>query len=452
LEERLLLSAGDLDVSFGQGGFVATPGTGEALAAARQPDGKIVVAGTPDPNDAHASFVLSRYNPDGSLDAGFGDHGIALSQIDGGALLGVAVQADGKIVAVGTTNLFVDPPSLSDGVVIGFNADGSLDTGFGNGGARISFRGYRTYAYASAIALQPDGKIVVDGGDSPYTDTAVINLGRLNPDGSNDNSFYFSATPGTADGLAVGPDGKIYVNAGSLLRVNANGSLDAGFGTNGKVALPHYLPPHRVAPQPDGRVLVAGTAPDPSLAFLTARTYVNGTLDVTFNGSGVAQVFGGNQMSVPASILVQPDGLILVIGTNKTPTTGTPTATSLALARYNPNGSLDTSFGANGLVTTSQNDLSAAAALLQPDGKIVVVGTKTSGVQESFVLTRFLGDTPSGTPNQRFVSQEYLDLLQRPAEAEGLAAWSGLLDSGQASRSQVVQEIERSPEYHRNVI
>src|SRR5262249_47572119 len=115
---------------------------------------------------------------------------------------------------------------------------------------------------------------------------------------------------------------------------------------------------------------------------------------------------------------------------------------------FNPNGSVDVTFGTNGSVTTNfspgSNDR-ASGAVLQPDGKMVVAGT-TSSNNGDFALARYLGDERVVDSNQRFVSQVYLDLFQRPAEPAGLHFWSSLLDQGMP-RSQVVLQIETSPEY-----
>jgi hypothetical protein len=122
-----------------------------------------------------------------------------------------------------------------------------------------------------------------------------------------------------------------------------------------------------------------------------------------------------------------------------------PPVVGVYLARYNPNSTPDTTFGTNGVsgISTSGGNSTAAAAVLQPDGKIVVVGS---------VVARFLGDTPAADANQQFVSTVYLDLLERPADSGGLASWTGLLDSGAETRQQVALGIESSQEYHDLVV
>jgi uncharacterized delta-60 repeat protein len=127
-----MAQAGQLDPTFGNGGKVTTSfGSVDvsnlASAAALQSDGKIVVAGT---SGAAFALTLVRYNTDGTLDTAFGTGGIATDRIsDVSQAFGVAVPADGKIVVVGFVNT-----GASGGAVVRFNANGTLDTGFGQSG------------------------------------------------------------------------------------------------------------------------------------------------------------------------------------------------------------------------------------------------------------------------------------------------------------------------------
>jgi hypothetical protein len=163
---------------------------------------------------------------------------------------------------------------------------------------------------------------------------------------------------------------------------------------------------------------------------------------------------------------VQPDGRLLLagsVGWSHSVLQGS----SPYLARYNPDGTPDTTFGSNGSTTigvspptnpSTNSSSDASAVVLQADGKIVFVGVDSSSdvfggpYKALFLTTRLLGDTPSGDANQRLVSQVYLDLLQRPADPAGLAGWSGLLASGQDTTQQVALAIETSQEYHNLVV
>jgi uncharacterized delta-60 repeat protein len=145
---------GDLDPTYGVAGRVTTDfgGIDSVNAAVLQPDGKIVVAG----GLTEAGFALARYNTDGSLDATFGSGGKVVTPVGGHIQIAfaLALQADGKLVAAGNRG--------DDFATVRYNSDGSLDTSFGSGGeAVIVFGGF---GGARALAVQPDGKVIVGGG------------------------------------------------------------------------------------------------------------------------------------------------------------------------------------------------------------------------------------------------------------------------------------------------
>ncbi|HEX4706267.1 MAG TPA: delta-60 repeat domain-containing protein [Candidatus Udaeobacter sp.] len=423
---------GDLDLSFGSGGVVMTDfntSTDIAYAVALQPDGKLVAAGiTYTDNDfSNQDFAIARYNVDGSLDASFGTNGRVTTDFPGlvAAISAVVVQPDGKIVvAGGAYPLFT---FAGDFKVARYNPDGSLDTLFGNGGIVTTiFPGDGSFAFA--LALQSDGKIIAAGtdffdfnpGDMSDTDFA---LARYNPDGSPDTTFGNSGTI-TTDFLGaeddvysvlIQSDGKI-VAVGSAnspfdyydfaaARYLANGTLDPTFGTGGKVRVDFGNNDLDIANdaalQPDGKIVAAGTTvfdfgvQEP---FALTRFNSNGTVDTTFGNGGLVLIDFGSFLQSANAVLVQPDGKIITVGFPDTELDDS----DFLLARCNPNGSLDPSFGAGGKVRTSLGDLNSGAndAVLQPDGKIVAVGfnptEKASGVE--FALARYLAATSGGSP------------------------------------------------------
>jgi uncharacterized delta-60 repeat protein len=328
---------GSLDPSFGDRGLVTTDLGGDdgARAVAVEGDGSIVAAGASDQRSA-----LVRYLPDGSLDPSFGDGGEVVG-VAPCCLTSVAVQPDGKIVAAGN--------SPTGAYVARFDAEGSLDPTFGTDGRRdLSLGGD---GEVGAVALQPDGDIVVAGGGF---DTA-----RLDPDGALDPSFgdggvAAGGAAGSADALAIDPAGDDVVAGSSggalrLVRYTAAGLPDPSFGTGGvaRLAGPDVTaaaPGNAVAVEPDGTILAAGGGGG---EFLLTRATAAGAPDPAFGSGGEATTAIGEGAAAAALV---PDGTgagFVAVGT------GGESDADFALARYDADGSLDPSFGDAGVVTTN---------------------------------------------------------------------------------------------------
>jgi uncharacterized delta-60 repeat protein len=398
LEDRNLLNAGSLDPTFGVGGLVipAFDMARDAYQEALQSDGKIVVAGsfTPDPPTPAWLFTVARYNPDGSPDTSFGQGGFSYVRDFIGQAFGVAIQNDGKIVVAGETDHGLNPVTGFYQVtfaVARFNSDGSLDSTFGNGGEVITDFG-RDLNLGHRVIIQPDGKIVVSGvsaDDPPYSGYAG------------------------------------YGWAYSLVRYNSNGSLDSTFGSGG-VVLSHFpnvddnLSIQNLALDADGRILLIGSGVGPiSTDFLVVRYNQDGSLDDSFGASGKVLIdFSGN-IDSPVDLAVQPNGKILVVGNSlypgifvfvpETPPPGwipqggpygygyftVPPKNNLVMARLNPDGTLDDSFGIGGEVVTSIHDKALGIAL-QPDGKIIVASSDENTL---LTVSRY---TVDGMPDASF--------------------------------------------------
>ena len=374
-------------------------GADEANAVAVDADGKIVLAGYS--FGTNADFALVRYNEDGSLDTGFDSDGRVTTAIGSGAdeAEAVAVQPDGKIVAAG----YRAASGNDDFAVVRYNADGSLDTGFGTGGKVTTAVGSGA-SRAQAIAVQSDGKIVAAGYGND--DFAVV---RYNADGTLDTGFGTSGVVTTAIGsgadrahaMAVQSDGKIvlagYSHNGSdedfaVVRYNADGTLDTGFDSDGKVttAIGSGIDIGRsVAIQSDGKIVVAGHSNNGSIAdFALVRYNADGSLDTGFGTGGkvtTATRSGANDLAY--SVAVQADGKIVLAGFSDN-----GSSWDLAVARYNSDGSLDTGFGSDGVGTTpiSGEDRAYAAAIQPDDNKIVLAGYSFKGSTNDFAVARYL--------------------------------------------------------------
>ena len=396
-----LAAAGSLDPTFSGDGRQTTvfgPGNSRAEAVAIQPNDKIVAVGTA----AGARFAVARYSLNGSLDPTFSGDGRHTTDFAGdrAGAYAVAIQADGRIVVVGTAG--ASGPLPGNFALARYNPNGSLDKSFsGDGKQTTDFGGYDG---ATGVALQANGKIVAAGGGA-----GSFAIARYHPNGSLDTSFSNDGKRLTnfkgvdqAHGVALQGDGKV-VAAGytadrpraaadfALARYNRNGSLDPTFSGDGKQTTRFADgddQAYGVAIQADGKIVAAGGGSLYSYPsnFALARYRSNGSLDPTFSGDGRRTTDFGGFVDVANGVAIQDDGKIVLAGEDGS-------SFGFGLARYRPNGSLDPSFSGDGKKTTTFASSEAAVAngvALQRDGKIVAAGWASSNSSESFALARYL--------------------------------------------------------------
>ena len=353
---------GGLDLTFGRGGEVTSDFRGSndiANAAALQADGKIVAAGIRFVGNSASvgDFVVARYNSDGTIDKTFGEGGHVVTDFGMTELASaVAIQPDGKIVVAGGT--YPTFPFLGFYALARYNPNGTLDTTFGNGGLVITTFNSQG-AFASALVLQPDGKILAAG-------TKYINF---TSDQSSDTDF-------------------------AIARYNTDGSLDTTFGSGGEVATDfnqHNDDALAVTLQADGKIVAAGDATSLTtfIDFALARYLPNGSLDTTFGAAGKVETdFGAKNLDQARSVVLQADGKIVAAGTTVSKNGITQ---PFAITRYNSNGIQDATFGKRGLATVDFGsfDQTARSLLLQPDGKLVAIGfADTESSDSDFLVAR----------------------------------------------------------------
>ncbi len=283
---------------------------------------------------------------------------------------------------------------------------GTLDPSFGIAGKVTT--SFKNEDRGRVAIIQRDGKIVVAGYciNGSKRDVAII---RYMPDGSLDNSFDFDGTliksSSAVDdswAIALQDDGKIivvwtifvmignangdYYNEISILRLNIDGSFDTSFGTGGVKQLKGSDGYGRsVAIQKDGKIIIAGDSYT-GRRFLITRISSDGSLDKNFNSTGIVSTRIGNTSDVGRSVVIQPDGKIVVAGESNNGQNY-----DIALVRYNENGSLDSSFAMDGILTTSigsSNDYGRSVKI-QQDGKIVVAGSSFNGISYDIALLRY---------------------------------------------------------------
>lgn len=435
-----LTSTGALDATYGTGGKVLVDLVGNEVSdRARglviQPDGLAIIAGT-----SGADFAAIRLDADGKLDPNFDGDGKVITNLSVQSFdwtRGTALQADGKVVVVGTT----DDGDNRNFAAVRFNADGTLDTTFGTGGRLvIDFGGMGNLGredMANAVAIQDDGKIIIGGSTRSVTGNPIFAAVRLNPDGSLDATFDTDGKvavdlvdPGSADeviAVLIQPDGKIVLigegpsNTGATndedfaaARLNPDGSLDTTFGAGGKVSVEVTAADQRDSPraaalQADGKIVIVGQTFNGTFTVFdiaAVRLNPDGTLDTSFAGDGKLDfdVTGTNQRDNANAVIALPDGRIVIAGS-----TSDATGSDIALIGLNADGGFDPSFDGDGkrLIDLGGSD-SANAAVRQADGKIVLVGSTSDGDESDTAVVRVNADgsfdTTFGTGGKAILS------------------------------------------------
>lgn len=423
----ILAQAVDFDPTFGNNGKTHT-GFGDtnakAYAVVTQPDGKIIVGGSAysaNPKNLYRTdtdnAVLIRYNTDGTIDTTFGNEGTVTynynvinnsNEINTGVGQ-LVLQPDGKILAVigGSPSLFL----------IRFNTNGSIDTSFGNNETHIFIIQFGLFV------IQPDAKIIAAYKQDHYNsfgqvDSSYFRTERYNTDGTLDTTFGTDGIVITDFGygynavlaITLQPDGKVivagvsYNNQFAMARYTTNGDLDTTFDGDGKVitslgsGLKSYV--KYLSVHPDGKIIVAGysyfsAAPqDPS--FSIAKYNPNGSLDTSFDGDGIVN----NLFEDASESYVNLNSIIEQPDGKFLVTTENGNNLDFVLRRYNASGSDDTSFGNNGKSTLVIQDVNRAYGIgLQPDQKIIVAGYSTNFIENEFNVVRYL---TNGVPDVSF--------------------------------------------------
>lgn len=344
----LAQSPGDLDINFnGDGKVITTVSSGLDIGytVAVQSSGKIVVAGRTTFSSGDDDIVLVRYNLDGTLDTTFGTNGITTTDFDSGLdeqeARSIVILGDDKIVIGGSS----DNNSANDFMVAQFTADGILDSSFGDDGKVITPVGMGNEEGYS-VQVQSDGKIVLSG-------------------------------------YSFGDGGEEF----ALVRYNVDGSLDSTFGDDGIVSVligTNFSVGTSSAIQADNKILVGGFGRGASnIDFALARFDENGELDTAFSDDGFTFTDFNDGFDQCWAMALQQDGSIVLAGSS---------GAEYALARFLPNGDLDSSFGVDGKVLTGfSNSFDVALSLvIQPDGKIVAAGISDNNPgEEDFSLVRY---------------------------------------------------------------
>lgn len=402
---------GCFDPSFGTGGLVVLPDPPNASDSANmviQPaDAKIILSG----QNAANGLTVARYGADGSVDTTWGTQGFVtlppVSPATQSYPAGIALQPDGKVVvAMEEVDASSDGSSTVNLVVTRLGANGALDTTFGGAGSFVGAPGFG----ARAMALRPDGRIVVAGYEyvASADEFAVAQLGS---NGALDTTFgtggivhMVVGTPGDAATVLVQPDGKLLVggwtlqtydggaNSGAAIaRFNTDGTLDATFGTGG--AARHSFGPAQSAViqtvlQSTGRIVAVVRLTAAAQRFVLLGYTSAGVLDATFGAGGITSTdfFGWD---APTGVVLLSGDRLVVAGNALGSDAGT--AQVPAFARYTSAGALDTTFGAGGALfqpNPGQKGFTGRAIALDPLGRVVLSGNGYTGTPNFLDLVR----------------------------------------------------------------
>ncbi|MDI1433865.1 hypothetical protein QHF89_30480, partial [Polyangium sorediatum] len=409
-----------LDPSFGTDGLATAAGTKPnpdfIHASARQADGKVLIAGGTS-DRYYGEGLLFRANTDGTLDTSFGEGGKVLATTRSRASVhGVIVAPNGDILAAGMATPQI---GMNRMLVARFDATGKPVASFGEGGLALGAQGT-----AFAIALQPDGKIVVAGQGGWYAPYKHL-VQRFLADGSVDTTFGEAGAVETPfdngsfpSAVALTSEGKIVLcgrngndSGTALVRLLPNGALDPSFDEDG-ILVTSLVGPYNYATwtiasagsicavAPDGKILVAGGTMG-STAVLRLDT--SGTADTTYGeGDGLATVSDAAGGSGTAeSLQLQPDGSAFVVFRSKS---------SYAVAHFAADGTLDANYGTGGLAQLPKQG-AVRDITVAPDGSVVAAGRQTFPTVGA-TLTRL---APLGVPDTAYGGPGGVGTLQSGA-------------------------------------
>ncbi|QQS36615.1 MAG: T9SS type A sorting domain-containing protein [Ignavibacteriales bacterium] len=393
---------------------------------------------------------ISPFSP-GVIDSTFGVGGITSTTIQSfSTLWDAALQSDDKIVTVG----FSSPGLNSDNEfsLARYNSDGTLDNTFGTGGV-VHHSVTNGSDWIKSVAIQPDGKIIA-AGEGQQDGIYCFALARYNPDGSLDNTFGSQGTTitivdsahyNTIHSIALQSDGKIIVASGYfgiLARYNNDGTLDNTFGMNGFIQTEaDFL--ESVVIQDNGKIVAVGSnkLTSSEYDFIIVRYNPDGSIDSTFGSNGLVTTHTGAEWESFFTVKIQDDGKIITGGLK-----GLPYAEKDAvLMRFHEDGSPDNSFGVNGIVISPTLEI-VNSIQLQADGKIVAGGNVDSVSQNSkdFALTRYNTDgsldISFGDNGTAITVFEPVDLLDNDIQKVLILSDSKIVAAGSSSYSANVRK------------
>ncbi len=402
------LDAAALDTTFSIDGVETTPigtSTDVAYDVALDGAGRIVLVGTTHVSGGNWDFAVTRYDSNGALDPTFSADGIQATEMYSGAgkemAHAVAIDANDKIVVAGRIT-----PFYTDFAVLRYNPDGTLDTTFSGDGMLSHGIGSREDSIDD-VALDSSGRIVVVGSTFTTSTNSRFAVARYNADGTFDNTFSgdgrqtldLGSGYDFARALAIDSSGRIVVvgsrdNAGNgelvVVRYNADGTLDTSFSGDGIQTTDIGTGNDSAAGvvlDASGRIVVGGYSHDGvSFDYAVARYNPDGTLDTTFSGDGLVTTAVSTGSDLGNDVMLDGTGRILVVGYGSNGSNS-----DIAVVRYHANGTIDTAYSGDGISVTPVGSGSdqASGGVLDDSGKLVVAGESHNGTNDDIMVARF---------------------------------------------------------------
>ncbi|QDU94933.1 beta strand repeat-containing protein [Lignipirellula cremea] len=387
LEIRRVLDAGGLDPGFGQMGVAVTNvGGNDFLAtAAIEDNGQIVAAG-----EINGDFAIARFNADGSLDTTFGG-GDGFATADFGYAdhaLAIAVDGNGNYVLAGESN--------ADFALARFTSAGVLDTTFDTDGMQTTDIGVSSIDQVRGVAVDSQGRIVAVGfRDNEAAVARYTSAGQLDTDFSGDGKEAYAFAGSRFGAVAIGAADEIYA-VGAAVGSNGVDFLVVGYDDEGteSFAAHHDLggPDFAYSVAIDAGTLVLGGSSAGNFALIRVSA-IDGALDLSFDTDGVVVTDFGFDSEEIHSLAIQADGAILATG-NVGVLGG---ATDWGLARYRSDGSADPTFSTDGRLTLDIGEMDQAVAVVPQasENRILVVGAVTDSGSSDVAFARFDAVTTS---------------------------------------------------------
>jgi|GEM_PF-3516178 len=404
LETRRLFAAGILDPSFGNSGVINT--TADAKLYPRdivvQSDGKILL-----PLRGSIPMAIQRRLSNGLIDDTFGNGGIVNVPIKNAQLITsarIAVQPDGKMIIAATYLPTGADDLATDIVVVRLRGSGAPDKSFsGDGQIGFSFGSGQDNDSINSIALQSDGKILVGGMTTSSVTNTDFAIARITTGGALDNTFRntgartidFNSRADSLSSMLIKTDGRIvltgssvgFEDEASVAQLKTDGTLDTAFSTDGKTNVDLNGAVFPGAVFSNGKIIVAGLTGKLDLGF--QRLNANGGKDVNFGVNGLLKPAGFPKSLDIRQLLRMQDGRYVLLTTS-----GLSGSQDWIISRFNPDLSLDATFGTGGIVTGNFDgrDDTLNQGAITPDGAVDVVGFSADDESAQPIIAKYLGD------------------------------------------------------------